>query len=285
MKVIALINPAAGGVGLDGDNRMRRALASNGLRDAVIVRFDPADSDIQLRDLAAAQPDLFIVWGGDGTHRTALRVLGREPTNLLLLRGGTMGLLAKALHGDKPWQQILRAVATAPKRKVLSAGEINDDVFYCAMLAGAPARFAEARESLRHGNVGKAVHDAQAALEAVGSLHLIARYGVGHSRADRRLPATSVIGALVGPLSRTGRMEVATLPHPSVMSALDAVWSSFLSGWHDAPGVTVVPADTLMIDSEDGDDIPVIVDGETIKVGPRLRVTYVEDAAQCLVAG
>jgi hypothetical protein len=79
-------------------------------------------------------------------------------------------------------------------------------------------------------------------------------------------------------------MEVACLSHPSLGSALDAVWSSFHAGWRNLEGLTIVPAQTLVIDNEDGDSIPVIVDGEAIEVGTHLRVTYVEEAARCLVA-
>ena len=36
--------------------------------------------------------------------------------------------------------------------------------------------------------------------------------------------------------------------------------------------------------NDDGGDIPVIADGEHIEAGPRVRVTFIEEAAQCLTA-
>jgi diacylglycerol kinase family enzyme len=285
MKVIALINPEAGSVTANGANRMARALASMGLEDADVIEFDPRASDAQLLELTALKPDFLIVWGGDGTHRSALKIAGQNSPNLVLLPGGTMNLLSKSLHGHKPWDAILHAVITAPKPQTLPAGKLNEEPFFCAMLAGTPARLAEARESLRHGNIGLAISEARVALDTVANLHLVARYGDGYSFDDGPLPETSVIAALVGPLSHNGRMEVACLSHPFLGSALDAVWSSFHAGWRNLQGLTVVPAQTLVIDNEDGDSIPVIVDGEAIKVGTHLRVTYVEAAARCLIAG
>jgi diacylglycerol kinase family enzyme len=79
-------------------------------------------------------------------------------------------------------------------------------------------------------------------------------------------------------------MEVAALTDPSALGALNVVWESFMTDWRNAPGVVVVPADTLMIESETDDPIPAIIDGEKLETGRRLQVDYVEEAAQCLVA-
>lgn len=39
------------------------------------------------KSLAAQQPDLFVVWGGDGTLKGALETVGQITPNLLLLPG------------------------------------------------------------------------------------------------------------------------------------------------------------------------------------------------------
>jgi diacylglycerol kinase family enzyme len=72
-----------------------------------------------------------------------------------------MNLLPNTVHGQKGWEEVLRDVIRSPRRKSLPAGEVNGQKFYCAMLAGAPARFAEARESLRRGDLGKAATEAR----------------------------------------------------------------------------------------------------------------------------
>jgi diacylglycerol kinase family enzyme len=284
MKTIALFNPASGSVTADGGEKLAAALEIAGVRGADMVEVDRADCETQLKQLAAEKPDLFVVWGGDGTLRSALGVLGKVTPNLLLLPGGTMNLLTRSIHGEKTWEQVLTETLAAPKRITLPAGKVNDEAFYCAMLAGAPARFAEARESLRRGELVKAASEARAALETLGTLHLEARYRDGYSFERSSLPSTSVIGVLVGSLARDHTMEIAALAEPSTGAALNVVWSSFISDWRNAPGVTIVPARSLIIEAEDG-DIPVIVDGEAIEAGDRIHVKYVEEAAQCLTAG
>ncbi|MBI1359974.1 MAG: hypothetical protein GC155_06770 [Alphaproteobacteria bacterium] len=284
MKAFALINPAAGGVPADGEMRIRHALDEAGLPGAAIEVLDPENGQAQIREIAGYEPDVFIVWGGDGTLRSALSIVGRKTPNLLLLPGGTMNLLTKSIHGDHPWNQILSAVIESPRVRNLPAGELNGDLFYCAMLAGAPARFAEARESLRRGEIGSVVAGARAALDTLQTLHLNARYSTGRYATGDRLPPTSVIGALVGPLVKEHQMEVASLSDASTAVALNVIWTSFLSDWRSAPGVTVVPAETLVIESDEGDEIPVILDGEAVEAGDRVRITYKEEAAQCLTA-
>ena len=285
MKTVALFNPASGSVSADGGERLRAVLENAGINDAEIIQTDPDDCIGQMKQLAALSPDLFVVWGGDGTLKGALETVGQITPNLLLLPGGTMNLLPKAIHGDKTWEQVIIDVITSPKRKMLPAGKVNDALFFCAMLAGAPARFAEARESLRRGELVKAATEARAAIDTLNSMHLDARYGDGYSFDGARLPTTSIIGAVVGSLTKEGKgMEVAALASPTTGGALNVVWTSFFSDWRSAPGVTVVPATSLEIGNDDGGDIPVIADGEHIEAGPRVRVTFIEEAAQCLTA-
>jgi diacylglycerol kinase family enzyme len=283
MKTIALYNPASGSITADGEPRLREALEEAGVRGAELVELDREDCRRQLKALADTAPDLFIVWGGDGTLRSALGAVGQSTANLLLLPGGTMNLLCRFIHGDKPWDQVLKDVLAGPKRKMLPAGRANDEYFYCAMLAGAPARFADAREALRRGELVKAAAEARAALETLGNLQLAARYRDSYSFVDARLPPTSIIGVLVGPVAREHEMEVAALAEPTAGAALNVIWSSFVSDWRSAPGVTVVPARSLVIESGNG-EIPIIVDGEHIEAGGAVRVSYVSEAAQCLTA-
>lgn len=282
MKTIALYNPASGSVTADGGEKLRAALEESGVRGAELIELDRDDCDRQLKQLSSANPDLFVVWGGDGTLRTALTLAGQTP-NLLLLPGGTMNLLTKSIHGDKTWDTILKEVLAGPKRRAIPAGKANDEHFYCAMLAGAPARLAEAREALRRGELVKAATEAAAALETLGNLNLEARYRDGYTFERASLPPTSIIGVLVGPVARDAEMEVAALAESTPGAALSVIWSSFISDWRSAPNVTVVPARSLVIESGDG-SIPVIIDGEAIEVGDTVRVSYVKEAAQCLTA-
>src|SRR5262245_27325779 len=119
MKTIALFNPLSGSVSADGGTRLSAALEAAGVRGADLVEVDRSDCEGQLRRLAAQKPDLFVVWGGDGTLRSALTVVGKVTPNLLLLPGGTMNILTRSIHGEKTWEQVLTETLAGPKRITL----------------------------------------------------------------------------------------------------------------------------------------------------------------------
>jgi hypothetical protein len=283
MNVIVVINRSAGGIRIDSEPRMRQLMRSTGLTFE-IVDFDRALADRQLRELAARRPDFLVVWGGDGTHRTALNTLGREPSNLILLPGGTRNLLARSLHGSTAWENILLAVIARPLQRVLPAGRIGDDLFFCAMLAGAPALFAEARESLRYGDFSRAMDEVGRGLAAAQSPHLAAGYSESPSAEFTRLPPTCLIGALVGFLAENKRMEVVALMETGMFPALDVVWSSFQEGFRNLEGVSITPADTLLVENEDGEAISAIADGERLAVGASFQARFLERGGYCLTA-
>lgn len=281
MKVFALINTAAGSVGVDGSHRMQRALSSVGFDHADIIAFDPMCAAQQVSDIVSRRPDLLIIWGGDGTHRTVLHAAGLGFEKLLLLPGGTMNLLSKWIHGAHQWDMILRSVLQNPTSRALSAGIANNEPFFCALLAGVPARLAQAREDLRVGDIGKAIKDVGVAVESVRQLHIGAIVGDANGATDL-LPEGNVIAALVGPMTRGGRMEVAGLNLPSAMATLGFAWSSMQSDWHYLDGVECREADTLEIFDNSGGSIPVIADGEKVDMGSRFTVQFREVAAHCL---
>lgn len=285
MKTIALVNSTAGSVGPSGARRLHTALVKVGLEHADIREFDRRNSKDQFDRIRDDAPDLLIAWGGDGTHRSVLEALGGQTSQLLLLPGGTMNLLPKWLHGDKPWEEVLWAVLASPTPRLLSAGKIGEKLFFCAMLAGIPARFAEAREDLRRGDLGRAMMDAGVALDSVQKTHLVASFGEGHRLADHCFPQGNVIGALVGPLAANKRMEVVRTSLPSGLAALEFAWTTFASDWRTKSNFAIEAADVLIVEDADGSDIHAIIDGEPIEVGQKVRVTFVEEAATCLVAG
>lgn len=279
MKVIVLVNPAAGSVGPRGMDQMKEALARAGLEDASLMNFDPDTAVAQIQSLIEEAPDLLIVWGGDGTHRTALNVAGLRFAGLLLLPGGTMNLLTRWLHGDAPWHVILQAALLGRTTRVLDAGRVGEQLFFCALLAGAPARFAQVREDFRMGQLGRALKDAGAAVETAQHLHLQAQAGP-----DTPLLPGNVFAALVGPLSQSSRMDVAGLSLPSAGAALSLVWTAVRSDWHRFQGLVLHAADAVTITDPEGKPIPAIMDGEQIEVGARFTVHYQPAAARCLIA-
>jgi len=74
------------------------------------------------------------------------------------------------------------------------------------------------------GEFGRAMQDTSAAVDAAHHLQLTAETG-----ANDRLPPGNIIAALVGPLARTRRMDVAALNLPSAVAALSFAWTSIRS--------------------------------------------------------
>jgi hypothetical protein len=192
-----------------------------------------------------------------------------------------VSLLSKWIHGDHPWRMILHNVLTASRPRSLPAGKAAGQYFFCALLAGVPACFANIREDLRGGRIGRALEDAGAAIDIVGQLRLRSHEAAMSNRHE----ATNIVGAFVGPLSKSGRMEVAALSLPSLFSAIDFAWQTFRSSWRDLAGVAPHPAENLFIEADGGQTIPVILDGESVSLGTSFAIQFVEKAARCLVAG
>ncbi|MGL6044460.1 MAG: hypothetical protein ACRC1J_11100, partial [Sandaracinobacteroides sp.] len=68
--------------------------------------------------------------------------------DVLVLPGGTMNMLPKALHGDSLPADIIAALGQAERRKI-PAVEAGDDRAYVGVIAGPLAAWARPREALR----------------------------------------------------------------------------------------------------------------------------------------
>ena len=64
--------------------------------------------------VSAAGVDSIIVMSGDGTINGVARSLSGWEGTLIVLPGGTMNLLAHALHGDAPIADVARAALNGP---------------------------------------------------------------------------------------------------------------------------------------------------------------------------
>lgn len=282
-RVAAVVNTEAGAVGHDGTELLRRALEDIHLTNVSICSFDRVDPERQFREIARDDPDLVIVWGGDGTHRRALIELGLG-ARLLLLPGGTMNLLSRWLHGDQPWRDVLRTVLAAPLPRDVPAGTVSGVRFFCAMVAGAPAHLAHAREDLRHWHVGEALQNVSNALTSGPELHATLTSEDHAKPAERQHRSANVVGALVGPLTDNGGMEAAFLTLPGAFATLEHTWQVFRSGWRKMAGAQIVPVTSIELESKSSESVLAVLDGEVMRFPQSLCISYIERAATCLVA-
>ncbi|MBW6526845.1 hypothetical protein KZ813_08350 [Sphingomonas sp. RHCKR7] len=121
-------------------------------RHAILVgRTDfPASSLPQPAALDAADADTLAVLAGDGTINAAARAYAEWDGALLILPGGTMNLLARALHGEADPATI---VAAAPRasRVALSMVAAGEHRALVGLILGPAASWNAARERLRQG--------------------------------------------------------------------------------------------------------------------------------------
>ena len=78
----------------------------------------PEDEIPDATELQLQRIDLLIVWTGDGTiNAAAIKAAGWDGA-ILVLPGGTLNLLSKALHGDRPVTEILADALQVPVAQI-----------------------------------------------------------------------------------------------------------------------------------------------------------------------
>jgi len=100
--------------------------------------------------------DTVIVAAGDGTINATAHRLDDWPGRLLVLPGGTMNMLPKALHGDADLAAIMAAAVEAPARPLptvesAATGQGGGNRALVAALIGPAASWVHAREAVRKG--------------------------------------------------------------------------------------------------------------------------------------
>lgn len=127
--------------------------------------------DDSLPDAAALQrreTDLLIVWTGDGTINAAARGAEGWAGAILPLPGGTLNLLSKALHGDRPAPDILTdALAGKGHRRPIPVIRSAAGEAFVTIVVGPATQWAEIRETMRQDGLIEAGRAAPDALDAM----------------------------------------------------------------------------------------------------------------------
>ncbi|WP_428678928.1 diacylglycerol kinase family protein [Sphingopyxis sp.] len=135
----------------------------------LVATFALPDQDIP--DGAALRNhgvDLLLVWTGDGTiNAAAVKAAGWNGA-ILPLPGGTLNLLSKALHGDRPAPDILAdALAGKARQRPIPTVRSDGGEAFITVVAGPATRWAEVRETMRQDGIIEASRAAPEALEAM----------------------------------------------------------------------------------------------------------------------
>ncbi|MGI8839906.1 MAG: diacylglycerol/lipid kinase family protein [Caulobacteraceae bacterium] len=278
-RVVAVLNPASGGVDAHAEARMRDIFAAAGLAHAEVVRADPAQIDAAL-GRAAAAADVLVVLGGDGTIRAAAARCAGFAGFLIPLPGGTMNMLPKALYGTRAWPEALADTLADPRAPEVSGGMVGDHAFFVAALLGAPTLWADAREAVRGGHLVEAVQRSVTAARRSLSEPLDYEF-----TAEMRGSAEAV--AVVCPLiskvmNEDERMlEAAAIDPETAGEALRLGFHALFDGWRADPTVKRAKVKTLRVTGHG--NVPVIVDGETVRLGRVVDVRFTPLAFRALV--
>ncbi|MEN3972683.1 diacylglycerol kinase family protein [Sphingomicrobium sp. XHP0235] len=133
----------------------RERIASVGARIVGETDF-PREPIPEIDELEAADAEVLIAYGGDGTITCAASALSEWGGAILALPGGTMNLVPKKLHGDTDALAVLDRVLARPKRTALPYVSVGEHRSYARIIAGPAAHLVSVREGVRDGDFRRA---------------------------------------------------------------------------------------------------------------------------------
>ncbi|SBV33892.1 Sphingosine kinase [uncultured Sphingopyxis sp.] len=142
----------------------------------------PDDEIPGAAELARRGIDLLLVWTGDGTINAAASKAAGWDGAILPLPGGTLNLLSKELHGDRPAPDILSdALRGKGRRQPVPMIRSDSGDAFITIVAGPATRWAEVRETMRQDGLIEASRSAPDALDEMMNAPGVAV--AGHGRA------------------------------------------------------------------------------------------------------
>jgi diacylglycerol kinase family enzyme len=137
----------------------------------LVATFELPDGEVPDAAMLRRQGiDLLLVWTGDGTINAAATRASGWNGAILPLPGGTLNLLSKALHGDRPAPDILAdALSDGARRRAIPTIRSAGGEAFITVVAGPATQWAEVRETMRRQGLLEAAGTAPDALEAMMS--------------------------------------------------------------------------------------------------------------------
>jgi len=281
-RVEVVVNPAAGSVGPEAAGDAIRLMAEFGVA-AKVSAPEPDELYMTLRAAVETGPDLLVVLAGDGTARAAASLCGADGPLLAPLPGGTMNMLPHALYGKVDWREALRLALARGAAVPVSGGEVDDRRFYVAAILGAPALWAEAREAVRHGQLGLALRKARNAWARAFSGQL--KFTLDGAP-PRKAEALTLMCPLVSrAMSVDERALEADVLNPrgaaeAFRLGFHALLSEFAGDWRADPAVDVTRC--RRGEAFASGHIPAILDGEPARLHKHAEIRFVPLAFRAL---
>ena len=281
LRIGALLNTSSGSCDVTAQQELESLAESAGLQLAKIWCGDGDAVEKALAEVGQHHLDVLIVLGGDGTIRAAAETCTESGPYLVPLPGGTMNMLPKGLYGELSWQEALQATLARPKVQHVNGGRVAERQFFVAAIIGAPSRWAEAREAVREGEIGKAIEEGLDALKTAFRQSLHYRFDGQEGDAE----AVSILCPLTSRALEDDEMilEAAVLTPESAMEALRLAAKALFAEWRADPSVMTAKVRNVVCTSEK--PIPAILDGEMVELGRSASVDFIPAAFKALVPG
>lgn len=255
-----ITNPNSGTTSAAKCDALEAVFEERGLALAGRTRF-PADPLPDGAALDAAGVDTVVLFAGDGTINAALCALAEWDGAFLILPGGTMNLLAKALHDETDPHKILHAAHGCDRRVALPYIIAGEHRAFVGLILGPAASWFRAREVVRKGRLGRLVAAVRGAWR--NTFH---RRGVrveGAQGLGDRYQAVFVSPSLDG-------LEVAAVDARDWGSIAELGWEWVTGDWVAARAVTESRTEQLRL--ADRGPVLALFDGEPETLAPGTTV-------------
>jgi hypothetical protein len=157
---------------------------------------------------------------------------------------------------------------------------VGSERFFITGIFGAPALWAKAREAIREGDVGGALHHSKVALDTMFAAKVSYEFNESTTGIAEALTVTCPLVATT--LNDDWQVfEAAAIEIDDAVQALGLATSAAFGSWRTDQNITITRTQKVQVHSET--DIPVILDGETIEAGKDIEVTFLPDAFNVLV--
>ncbi len=232
-RVWLVANAGSGSTTADLVTALRAGLDARGATLAGETDF-PADALPDAARLTAEQVDTLVICAGDGTINAAWSAADAWDGQCLVLPGGTMNGLAKALHGDADWETILGKLDGASLTNPPLATAQGHRALVGVIL-GPAAAWVNAREGVRKGRFARALRAARLAWTRT----FASSVRVADDRASKHR------AVIVTPTAEG--LQIATISADGVADAVRLGWKWLLGDWRSAAGVTCTTADEVTL--------------------------------------
>jgi diacylglycerol kinase family enzyme len=280
LKIGVIINTSSGGFDSESEQKMFCILQRAGIVEPRVWCDSADEMTRSLIEATGQNLDVLIVLGGDGTIRTAAEACAEKGSYLIPLPGGTMNMLPRALYGDVAWEETLRNTLTAPSTKMLSGSRIAGKQFLIAALVGAPALWAESRESMREGDIVDAIEKGSVAFRKMFETKI--QYLIsGEMKGEAE--AVALICPLISEQMSDSEqaLEAAVVDVESAAEVIGLLSTAAFGKWRDHRNIVL--AKTKRVSVQSSKDIPAMLDGEIVNLGTSAEINFVSRALTVLV--